>query len=391
MTSIVVTTIFEPTFLNGYLDALRKGHLSETTNIIIIPDRKTPDSVSRAAMTAKQEGFSVSCPTLDEQEIFLQRLGVPTDFIPYDTDNRRNVGFLMALEQGCDVLISIDDDNYCPPGIRFVEDHRVVGFTARDPVVHTSDGWFNICSLLESDKRSTSGRRDVVCATHQEETETLFPRGFPYFAQGANRRTEFVDDGTQIPIAVNAGLWLDEPDVDAVFRLCRRPKIVEFKGSSVILGPDVWSPINSQNTAMTRAAALTYYYVRMGFPLQGLQIDRYGDILSGYLTQKCVKHFGEGIRIGTPVLDHRRSPHNLFKDLYHELAGMVLIEEMIPWLMEVKLSGSTHLEAYACLAEQLATAAGQFKGFVWDSGGRDFLSATARCMNIWIKAVATIG
>jgi hypothetical protein len=390
LTSIVVTTIFEPTFLNGYLDALREGRLSETTNIIIIPDRKTPASVSRAAMTAKQEGFRVLCPTLDEQETFLRRLGVPKDFIPYDTDNRRNVGFLMALEQGCDVLISIDDDNYCPPGVCFVEDHRIVGSTASDPVVHTSDGWFNICSLLKGEEHSTGGR-GAVSTTQQEEAGAIFPRGFPYFAQRANRRTELMDGGTQIPIAMNAGLWLDDPDVDAVYRLCRRPKIMEFKGSSVILGPDVWSPINSQNTAMTRAAALTYYYVRMGFPLQGLQIDRYGDILSGYLTQKCVKHLGQGIRIGTPILDHRRSPHNLFKDLYHELAGMVIIEELIPWLMEVKLSGSTHLEAYTCLAEQLAAEAGRFKGFVWDSGGRDFLSATARCMKVWIKAVVSIG
>jgi len=385
-----VTTIFEPAFLSGYVDALRTGHLSETTNIIIIPDRKTPASVSRAAKTAQRKGFRVACPTLEEQETFLRRLGVPPEFIPYNTDNRRNVGFLMALDQGCETLISIDDDNYCPAGTRFVEDHRVVGSATSDPVVHASDGWFNICSLLKSEERTTGGC-GAVGEGQQEEAGAIFPRGFPYFAQRSNRKTKLVRDGTRLPIAMNTGLWLDEPDVDAVYRLCRRPKIMEFKGPSVILGPDVWSPINSQNTAMTRTVALTYYYVRMGFPLQGLQIDRYGDILSGYLTQKCVKHLGQGIRIGTPILDHRRSPHNPFKDLYYELAGMVLIEELIPWLTEVKLSGSTHLEVYACLAERLAAAAGQFKGFVWDQGGRDFLSYMARYMKVWVKAVASIG
>jgi hypothetical protein len=390
MTSIVLTTIYEPAFLRGYLDALRDGRLSDETSITIIPDRKTVPSVQHAALAAQQEGFRVTCPTLEEQEGFLRRLGVPMDFIPYNSDNRRNVGFLMALDQGCDVLISIDDDNYCPAGTRFVEEHLVVGRTTTDPVVRSSDGWFNICNLLKSEQQGGQSHGDPAAAQPVEAGD-IFPRGFPYFAQRMHRKVELAHDTAPLPIAMNAGLWLDEPDVDAIYRLCRRPKVRTFKGPSVIMGPDVWSPINTQNTALTRAAALTYYYIRMGFPLQGLEIDRYGDILSGYLTQKCVKHLGHGIRIGTPILDHRRSPHNLFKDLYHELAGMVLLEELVPWLREEKLSGSTYPEAYACLAEGLANATGKFKGFIWDQGGREFLADTARCMKIWGKAVASIG
>ena len=136
-----------------------------------------------------------------------------------------------------------------------------------------------------------------------------------------------------------------------------------------------------------REAALTYYYVKMRFPLKGLTIDRFGDILSGYLTQKCVKHLGYGVRLGSPVVDHRRTPHNLFKDLYHELAGIVLIEEFIPWLIEAKLEGATALEAYASLASQMHSAADKFTGFIWDDGGRDFLRQTASNMETWIKVV----
>jgi hypothetical protein len=194
-----------------------------------------------------------------------------------------------------------------------------------------------------------------------------------------------------IPVAMNAGLWLDEPDVDAVYRLSRRPKITSFAGPNVILGPDVWSPINTQNTSLTREAALTYYYVRMGFQLQGLKIDRFGDILSGYLTQKVIKHLGHGIRVGTPVLDHRRTPHNLFKDLYHELAGIVLIEEFVPWLQEVKLSGTTPLATYAALADEMTAMASRPKGFVWDEGGREFVTATASLMQTWITLVQQFG
>lgn len=373
-TAIVATTIFEPAFLEGFHQSVKNaGHLDDVT-LYLIPDRKTPPSVAAAAATARDAGFRVICPTLAEQDAFLQKISAPDDFIPYNSDNRRNVGFLMGLEAGCDVLISIDDDNFCLPGTNFIDEHHVVGQRSREPRVRSSDAWFNLCSLLESPAGAG-----------------IFARGFPYAAQGAVRHINIDHESPPLPIAMNAGLWLDEPDVDAIYRLCRRPKMERFVGPSLILGPDVWSPINTQNTALTREAALTYYYVRMGFALQGLRIDRFGDILSGYLTQKVIKHCGQGIRVGTPILDHRRTPHNLFKDLYHELAGIVLIEEFVPWLQEVQLTGNTPLEAYGVLAELIEAKAATTTGFIWDEGGRDFLKEMATLMRTWIKIVRQFG
>ncbi len=369
-TAIVVTTIFEPLFLDGFLKSIETAGHSDDVTLFIIPDHKTPASVSAAAKAAQANGFRVICPSLSEQDAFLNRVGAPADFIPDNSDNRRNVGFLMALAAGCEVLISIDDDNFCLPETDFIGGHHVVGQPSCDPFVRSSDGWFNIGSLLD-----TSAGPDV------------FARGFPYAAQRAKRTVAFDVPAKPIPIAMNAGLWLDEPDVDAIYRLCRQPKIAGFRGQSVVLGPDVWSPINTQNTALTREAALTYYYVRMGFALLGLRIDRFGDILSGYLTQKVIKHQGQGIRVGTPILDHRRTPHNLFKDLYHELAGIVLVEELVPWLRELRLSGTSSLDVYAALADAIEEKSTTFSGFVWDEGGRTFLSETAHLMRTWIGIV----
>lgn len=372
-TAIVATTIFEPTFLHGYEANLRKsGRLDETT-VYVIPDRKTPVSVSAEAAAARDRGFHVVCPSLKEQESFLKRVGTPDDFIPYNTDNRRNVGFLMALEAGCDVLISIDDDNFCLAGDDFVGAHHAVGGSKNDARVKSSDDWFNLCSLL----RGCDG-------------PAIFPRGFPYAAQKAPRQIALETPVEPLKIAMNAGLWLDEPDVDAIARLSRQPKILSFTERNVVLGADVWSPINTQNTALTREAALTYYYVRMGFPLRGLSIDRFGDIMSGYLTQKVIKHLGHGIRIGSPIVEHRRTPHNLFKDLYHELAGVVLIEDFIPWLIQVPLSGANSLDVYSSLADEIAACTDRFTGFIWDDGGREFLKETSRLMNTWIRIVQGI-
>lgn len=375
VTDIVVTTIFEPAWLQGYLDNLRAHGREQETTLRIICDRKTPASVYEAAAAARKQGFRIDCPSLDEQSAYLRSLALPDDFIPWDTDNRRNIGFLRAWESGAEVLISIDDDNYCLPDSDFVGSHHVVGLRGGECAGHTlAEGeWFNICSLLEP--------------AHQD---AIYPRGYPYAQRGkaaAELRRELPPELAQARVAVNAGLWLNDPDVDAITRLAQRPRMRAASATPVLLGPRAWSPVNTQNTALLREALPAYWYVRMGFPLQGMRIDRFGDILSGYFVQKCAKQLGALVRVGSPVAEHRRSPHNLFKDLYHELAGMVVVEELLPWLREVRLGGSGYAEVYAALADALEAQAPRFQGFVWDQGGRAFLADTAACMRIWLGAL----
>lgn len=377
-TDIVVTTIFEPKWLAGYLEDLRANDRVGSTTIRIICDKKTPASVYEAAQAARRNGFDVDCPTLDEQVAYLKKLGADDTFVPWNTDNRRNIGFLRAWESGADVLISIDDDNYCRPGGDFCGSHHTVGRAASAGAsrIAQQKPWFNICSLLDSDAKTT-----------------IFARGYPY----ASRKSEFVASPASLDaahgdrrVAVNAGLWLDDPDVDALTRIAIGPRVRAADERAVIMAPETWSPINTQNTALMRDAIPAYYYVRMGFALTGLRIDRFGDILSGYFVQKCAKSLGDAIRIGDPVADHKRTPHNLFKDLYFELAGVVLIEALLPWLMEVKLSGSDYAETYASLSDALSADAHRFTGFVWDDGGREFLTETADCMRHWLGLLTTI-
>lgn len=375
-TDIVVTTIFEPFWLEGYLTNLRAHGRSDEVTIRIICDRKTPSTVFEAADAARRDGFDVDCPSLEEQAAYLAAIGAPDDFVPWNTDNRRNIGFLRAWEQGADVLISIDDDNYCVSDEDFVGAHHVVGTDAAalsDTHGTTDAPWFNICSLLEVDAGID-----------------VYPRGFPYHArrEDALSSARGTASGT---VAVNAGLWVGDPDVDAITRLTVRPIADRTRGTAVVLGPDTWSPVNTQNTGLLRDAIPAYYYVRMGFPLQGMKIDRFGDILSGYFVQKCAKHLGYGTRLGSPVLEHRRTEHNLLADLHQELAGVALLEDLLPWLQEVQLSGGDFQSAYADLAARLREVAPTVNGFVWDEGGREFLVETARLMETWLTLVETIG
>lgn len=371
--SIVVTTIFEPRFLDGYLANLDAHGWRESVDIIVIIDRKTPATVAAACADAARRGFRVTCPSLHEQERFLGRFGTMSDRIPYDSDNRRNVGFLMALDQGTEVLISIDDDNYCIDGTDFVGQHSVVGEAVEAAPIESSDRWFNVGTRL-----------------HTDVGAEIFPRGFPYHARRLQRTLRL---GTTGParVAMNAGLWLSDPDVDAISRLALGPQVRAADDESLFLATSTWSPINTQNTAVARDAVAAYYYVRMGFSLGGLSIDRFGDILSGYFCQACVKARGESIRIGPPIADHRRTPHNLFKDLYHELAGIVILEDLLPWLLDLKLPSARYDEIYLALADALEHRAAAFNGFIWDQGGDAFLRQTASHMRAWIEAVRQIG
>jgi hypothetical protein len=365
--AIVVTTIFEPLFLDGYVANLRRFGRDDV-EIIVIIDRNTPASVAERCAH-----YGLICPTLAEQETFLAQFPALAGRIPYDSDNRRNVGFLMALDRGAELLISIDDDNYCLDDVDFVGEHLAAGTTIEMPATESGDAWINICSLLDSSTK-----------------DEIFPRGFPYFAR---RHERAISEETAAParVAINVGLWLSDPDVDAMTRLVQAPNIASAKNRSLRLGSKTWTPINTQNTAIIRDALPAYYYVRMGFSLGGLRIDRYGDILSGYLIQKCVKTAGDAIRIGSPIADHRRTPHNLFKDLYHELAGMVLLDDLLPWFIEMQISGGNYSELYAAVADALESKSSSMRGFVWDDGGRDFLADTAANMRAWLEAVRVIG
>src|ERR1700753_2208929 len=94
--SIVCTTIFEPRFIDGYIDDRTRNDHGRDVELIVIPDRKTPATVAERCAHFAARGHAVSCPDLDEQERFLARFGSMAGRIPYDSDNRRNIGFLMA-------------------------------------------------------------------------------------------------------------------------------------------------------------------------------------------------------------------------------------------------------------------------------------------------------
>jgi len=57
---------------------------------------------------------------------------------------------LLAYENGADVVITIDDDNFVMDQ-DFVGFHGAAGWVRELPTYRSTSGWFNVCSLLQAD------------------------------------------------------------------------------------------------------------------------------------------------------------------------------------------------------------------------------------------------
>jgi hypothetical protein len=366
--TMVLTTIANPVVLEGYCENFTAhGHLDQV-QVIVIPDRKTPSTVFLLCAELRKKGLDVLCPSLEEQERILLRLGFPPELVPYNSDNRRNVGYLMAAGSGTDFLMSIDDDNFCPANEDYFAEHSIVCQEPRHyDVVDSSNGWFNLCELLDL-----------------EPSSRVYPRGFPYSARHQEPTIQI--HSRQAIVRINAGMWLQEPDLDGITWLAAPVRARAFKGISVVLGERVWSPVNTQNTALHRDVIPSYYFIPMGNSQAGLQIERYGDIFSGYFSQACARHLGHSIRAGTPVAEHRRNAHRYLRDATQEMAGICALEDLLPWLVEVRLDGKNYSEAYLSLSHQLEESVSRFQGFIWTEPTRDYFYAMAESMRAWVAA-----
>ena len=370
---IVVTTIGDGSFLEGFCQQATAEGLQGEISFHVIPDRKTPNGLRARCDELARQGFRIVCPTIEEQDAYLSRLGGMGRLVPYNSDNRRNVGYLMAFESGAETILSIDDDNFCVPGEYLLAEHRVVASPpASHRVVNSDTGWYNIVDLLELRLNST-----------------IYARGFPMSQRHkkvlAEHKTEVVD------VRINAGLWSKSPDVDAMTWLVAPTEAVSLKGDSVVLGERAWSPINTQNTALHRDVIPSYYFVRMGLVLNGTLIDRYGDIFSGYFAQACARHLGHAIRVGTPIALHDRNSHDYLADAQRELGCMALLEDLLEWLPEAKLEGGTYDEAYLSLASHLEDEVERRQGRPWSDEVKSYFHHVAYCMRQWVKACRMVG
>ena len=368
---IVVTTIYHGEFIDAYYDHFSKNGNLEDVNFYVIGDLSTPKICQEKVEKYTAQGLPWYFFDPESQEKFLAPFPELAREIPWKTDNRRNVGFLMAYRDQCDVIIAIDDDNFPKEQWPFIVGHAVVGQTLSLPTAIGYEGWFNLCSMMNIDCPSLGA------------SDTVYAMGFPYQRRSLVCST-VSDELSQGLVAINAGLWSGDPDVDAATRLVTRCSAQENFQQEYLLAPNVLMPINTQNTALIRDAIPAYYYVKMGHPIGGMKLDRFGDIFSGFFVQKCAQAMGHRIKVGSPVVEHRRSPHNLYKDLWNELAGMVVIDDMLPLLETPLSSANSYSDAILELSFRLKEWSANQQGFLWDDGLKQYFGNVSDNIKLWV-------
>lgn len=366
---VVVTTINIPYLLKDYADNFEKFGHKNKVGFIIIGDLKTPPEARKISDELNSRGFETIYMDVEDQKGWLKKFPELDKIIPYNSDNRRNIGFLLALEKGAEMILSIDDDNFVKPNEDWFAQHAIVGKIHELEMVESSNGWFNICTLL----RTVPER-------------IIYPRGYPYSKRWKHSEVKVTRSKNRV--VLNLGLWEGEPDVDAVTRLNETVKVLSNSSRKIVLAKGTNSPINTQNTAVHHDAILAYYYIPMGVTINGNNIDRYGDIWSGYFVKKVIDHMGDAVSVGGPIVIHNRNPHDLLQDLKQELAGMILTESLVSMVDSIQLTSKTYLDSYKELSEKLKETV-QNKNEL-DEETKNYFYHITNSMKIWSDVCETL-
>jgi hypothetical protein len=193
---VVFTTINHPSILNDLQANLQQHGRLDDVKVWVVGDRKTPASAGELAREVSRKGLETVYFDVAQQDEWGKTLPF-YKLIPYNTDGRRVFGYLKALEEGCRLMVSIDDDNF-PTKDDFIGHHCRTGQKWSGSLLREPREFHNICEYLKL-----------------EPQRLVFPRGFPFQLRGHVNQPQQVPAPADATIGVTEGLWLDEPDVDA--------------------------------------------------------------------------------------------------------------------------------------------------------------------------------
>lgn len=351
--AIVTTTIRVPELLADYAkNAAEHGH---EFHCIVAGDRKS--AFATAAFCTQIQGCEYL--DLDAQEKYLRSLPNGDGLaraIPHNSVSRRNVAILKAYMDGYDKIITIDDDNFLIEGHDFIGEHNVGNVLELDGI-DTMDGWFNVCSML-----------------HEVFGQKFYHRGYPMIHRWSGNLPKKAR--VKARVAVNAGLWLGDPDVNAFARLNCPLTVDGCNATTFALVPGIWSPFNSQNTSLARDVIPAYFLS----PYTGRDVSRYDDIWASYVVTRIAEHLGDVIAFGNPLVLQRRNEHDLIRDFENEIIGLRLTDSLCAALRGIRLKGKTYHECFGQIIDDLPVVWMEAARHLWDT-------EMLRARNLWLDGM----
>jgi len=199
---------------------------------------------------------------------------------------RKNLGYLIAIAKGAEVIIETDDDNL--PLDSFWEDR------SREVKAHVLNdkSWVNVYKYFT----------DVQ----------IWPRGFAL--ENLQEKLPTLENQVVINSPIQQGLADENPDVDAIYRLTLPLPITFNKANSIALGNNSICPFNSQNTTWFKEAFPLLY-------LPSYCSFRMTDIWRSFVAQRISWTCGWSILFHQSTVWQERNEHNLMNDFNDEISG----------------------------------------------------------------------
>lgn len=255
-------------------------------------------------------------------------LGKNSWIISKRSDTIRSYGFYKAYKDGCDMVVTLDDD--CLPDKREYENHDDFLSKHIYRLNHLTERWI-------------------------WTTKDIKPRGVPYMNKGYRE------------VVINMGFWRNVADFDAPTQLVYGAREVEPN----ILNPvpvGQYFPMSGMNLSFKRDVIPMMYFPLMG---HGYQYDRFGDIWCGIMVKKICDHLGLAITAGSPSVIHDKAS-NVWVNLQKEAKALSFNEDFWQIVDKIELKSDGVSACYKEVSE----------AFLKEGG---YLGTLGKAMAIWLE------
>lgn len=216
---------------------------------------------------------------------------------------RKNLGYLVAISNGAEIIIETDDDNW--PLESFWNERKKVA-TAH---LIENDGWVNVYKYF---------------------TEVhIWPRGFAL--ENIQDQLPVLNQQTQLSCPIQQGLADENPDVDAIYRLSLPLPVSFNQANNIALGTHTICPFNSQNTTWFKEAFPLLY-------LPSFCSFRMTDIWRSFVAQRIAWTCNWPILFHQSTVRQERNDHNLMNDFKDEISGYTNNSQIVKSLIELNLA-----------------------------------------------------
>ncbi|MEI6350290.1 MAG: STELLO glycosyltransferase family protein [Verrucomicrobiota bacterium] len=308
--ALVVTTISPP---NPVLEALASGAAENGIRFIAIGDEKSPADFALEGC----EYYGLA----DQRKLDFKFAGA----CPTRHYARKNIGYLLAMQSGAEIIIETDDDNF------------------------PREGFWQ--PRLRRSKAAAFGESGWVNAYRYFSDNQIWPRGLPL----DEVNTALADFETlpqrTVDCPIQQGLADENPDVDAIYRLLLSLPQNFRDDRRLALSAGAWCPFNSQNTTWWRDAFPLLY-------LPAFCSFRMTDIWRSFVAQRLAWTNEWSLLFHEPTVCQERNEHNLMRDFQDEVPGYLHNRAICETLESIDFAAGSDAisgnlrRAYAALTEK---------------------------------------